>query len=51
MLEDIDQDGVTVQASFHPELQDLGGGEVAGTPAQIAALELLEALGEAAEDE
>lgn len=51
VLEDVDQDGVTVQASFHPELQDLGGGEVAGTPAQIAALELLEALGAAAEEE
>lgn len=45
VLEDIDVDGVTVQASFHPELQDLGDGEVAGTPAQIAALELLDALG------
>ncbi len=45
VLEDVDRDGVSVQASFHPELEDLGGGEVAGTPAQIAALELLEALG------
>lgn len=51
VLEDLDQEGVSVQASFHPELQDLGGGEVAGTPAQIAALELLDVLGEAAEEE
>ncbi len=50
VLEDIDRDGVTVQASFHPELQDLGGGEIAGTPAQIAALELLEALGGAEQE-
>jgi len=45
VLEDVGSDGVTVQASFHPELQDLGNGEIAGTPAQIAALELLETLG------
>ena len=45
VLEDVDADGVNVHASFHPELQDLGGGEIGGTPAQIAALELLEALG------
>jgi hypothetical protein len=45
VLEDVDAEGVTVHASFHPELQDLGGGEIAGTPAQIAALELLDGLG------
>jgi hypothetical protein len=45
VLEDVDTDGVVVHASFFPELQDLGDGEVAGTPAQIAALELLDALG------
>lgn len=50
VLEDVDRDGVTVQASFHPELQDLGGGEIAGTPAQITALELLEALGGAEQE-
>jgi hypothetical protein len=31
-----------VHAAFWPEMQDLGNGEVAATPAQIAALELLE---------
>lgn len=51
VLEDVDADGVAVHASFHPELQDLGGGEVAGTPAQITALELLEALGANGETE
>ena len=45
VLEDVGGDGVAVHASFHPELQDLGDGEVGGTPAQIAALELLDALG------
>ena len=45
VLEDVDSDAVSVQASFHPDLQDLGGGEIGGTPAQIAALELLDALG------
>ncbi|MBW3653127.1 MAG: hypothetical protein KY433_05950 [Actinobacteria bacterium] len=51
VLEDVDADGVAVHLSFHPELEDLGDGEVAGTPAQIAALELLDALGAGAEDE
>ncbi len=50
VLEDIDDEGVAVQAAFHPELEDLGGGEIAGTPAQIAALELLEALGGAEQE-
>lgn len=45
VLEDVGDDDVAVHASFHPELQDLGDGEVAGTPAQIAALELLNSLG------
>lgn len=45
VLEDVDGDAVSVQASFHPDLEDLGGGEIGGTPAQIAALELLDALG------
>ncbi len=36
---------MAVHASFHPELEDLGDGEVGGTPAQIAALELLDSLG------
>jgi hypothetical protein len=51
VLEDVDTDGVAVQASFFPELQDLGDGEVAGTPAQITALELLDALAGADEAE
>ena len=44
VLEDAGTEEVTVHATFWPEMQDLGGGEVAATPAQIAALELLEQL-------
>jgi hypothetical protein len=51
VLEDVDAEGVAVSASFFPELQDLGDGEVAGTPAQITALELLDALAGADEAE
>jgi hypothetical protein len=42
VLEDVGDSEVTVHAAFWPEMEDLGGGEVAATPAQIAALELLE---------
>ena len=41
VLEDAGGDEVTVHASFFPQLEDLGGGEVAATPAQATALELL----------
>ena len=52
VLEDAGTEEVTVHATFWPEMQDLGGGEVAATPAQIAALELLEQLtGDEDEDE
>ena len=44
VLEDSGGSEVTVHATFWPEMEDLGGGEVAATPAQIAALELLEQL-------
>ena len=44
VLEDAGGEEVTVHATFWPEMQDLGDGEVAATPAQIAALELLEQL-------
>jgi len=51
VLEDAGTEEVTVHATFWPEMQDLGGGEVAATPAQIAALELLEQLTGDEEDE
>ncbi len=41
VFEDAGGDDVTVHASFFPQLEDLGGGEVAATPAQATALELL----------
>jgi hypothetical protein len=43
VLEDAGGDEVTVHASFFPQLEDLGG-EVLVTPAQAAALELLDAI-------
>ena len=43
VLEDAGEDEVTVHASFFPQLEDLGG-EVLVTPAQAAALELLDAM-------
>ena len=48
--EDADGDEVTVHASFFPQLEDLGG-EVLVTPAQAAALELLDAIAETGDDE
>ena len=44
VLEDAGTEEVTVHATFWPEMQDLGGGAIAATPAQVAALELLEQL-------
>ena len=44
VLEDAGGDDVSVHAAFHPELQELGDGQVAGSPSQITALSLLEAL-------
>lgn len=43
VLEDAGGDEVAVHASFFPQLEDVGG-EVLVTPAQAAALELLEAM-------
>jgi hypothetical protein len=44
-----DGDEIALHASFYPVLEDLGDGEVAATPAQVAALELLQEMTE--EDE
>jgi hypothetical protein len=43
VLEDAGEDEVAVHASFFPQLEDVDG-EVLVTPAQAAALELLEAM-------
>jgi hypothetical protein len=37
-----EDDEVEVSVEFSPQLEDLGQGEVAGTPAQLMALEVLE---------
>jgi hypothetical protein len=44
VIEDAGPEEISVHATFFPQLQDLGGGEVAATPAQAAALEILESL-------
>jgi hypothetical protein len=44
VLEDAGTEEIAIHASFFPQLEDLGGGEVGATPAQAAALELLEQL-------
>jgi hypothetical protein len=44
VLEDAGPEEIAIHASFFPQLEDLGGGEVGATPAQAAALELLEQL-------
>jgi len=44
-------DQVEVGAAFMPELQELPGGEVEGTPAQLLALSALESLADADEEE
>jgi hypothetical protein len=50
VLEDAGEDEVAVHASFFPQLEDVDG-EVLVTPAQAAALELLEAMTGPGEDE
>jgi hypothetical protein len=44
VIEDSGPEEIAIHASFFPQLEDLGGGEVGATPAQAAALELLEQL-------
>ena len=44
VLEDSGPDEIAIHATFFPQLEDLGGGEVGATPAQAAALELLEQI-------
>lgn len=51
VFEDAGGDQVAVHASFYPELEDLGNGEVAGTPAQATALELLQNMADVADEE
>jgi hypothetical protein len=51
VLEDAGEDDVSVHVAFHPELQDLGDGQLAGTPAQVTAVALLDSLEGGDEDE
>jgi hypothetical protein len=44
VFEDGGTEEIAVHASFTPQLQDMGEGQVAGSPAQITALTLLEGL-------
>ncbi len=44
VLEDVGERDVAVHAAFHPELEEVGEDEVAGTPAQLTALALLDEL-------
>jgi hypothetical protein len=46
VLEDSGPEEIAIHASFFPQLEDLGGGQVGATPAQAAALELLEQISE-----
>jgi hypothetical protein len=41
---DAGEERVDVSVSFQPDLEELGDGQVAGTPAQVLALTALEAL-------
>ena len=48
---DSEDESVEIGATFEPELQDAGNGEVQGTPAQILALTALQAIDDADEDD
>jgi hypothetical protein len=50
VLEDSGPEEIAIHASFFPQLEDLGGGEVGATPAQAAALELLEQIADDDDD-
>jgi hypothetical protein len=43
---DAGEDRIDVSVAFQPDLEDMGNGEVAGTPAQVLALSALESLGD-----
>src|SRR4051795_1985900 len=43
---DAGDDRIDVSVTFRPDLEDVGDGQIAGTPAQVLALSALEALGD-----
>jgi hypothetical protein len=51
VFEDGGSEEIAIHASFTPQLEDIGDGQVAGTPAQITALSLLEGLQGEGEEE
>ena len=51
VFEDQGTDEVAVHVTFTPQLQELDDGAIAGTPAQITAMSLLDTMAQAAEDE
>ena len=50
-LSDAGEDQIDVGVVFQPDLTELGGGEVEGTPAQVLALAALEAIAEQGDEE
>jgi hypothetical protein len=46
VLEDAGEEDVSVHVTFHPELEEIGGDQIAGTPAQITAVAMIEQLSE-----
>ena len=48
---DAGEDRIDVSVAFQPDLEDVGDGQVAGTPAQVLALSALDALGDDEEDQ
>jgi hypothetical protein len=48
---DAGDDRVDVSVAFQPDLEDMGDGQLAGTPAQILAYSALEALGDEDEED
>jgi hypothetical protein len=48
---DAGDDRIDVSVAFQPDLEDMGDGQVAGTPAQVLALSALEALGDDEDEE
>jgi hypothetical protein len=44
VLEDAGGDEVSVHVTFAPQLEEMSDGSIAGTPAQLAAMSLLEAM-------
>jgi hypothetical protein len=50
VLEDTGGEEVNVHVTFSPQLEELTDGSIAGTPAQLAAMSLLESIAGEAED-